>query len=135
MEEYPFLTKTAKKNVPMNYFKKNLNRKIKGSSMVEIMVALIISMLLFYISMSILLKLNFNRQFLVLEKSLLYYRSNQLIIEAPEADHDYLMRANCTVDSTESSTFPGLMDKKMTVNTENGKFVFSVFGISKQVMP
>ena len=103
--------------------------------MVEIMVALIISMLLFYISMSILLKLNFNRQFLVLEKSLLYYRSNQLIIEAPEADPDYLMRANCTVDSTESSTFPGLTDKKMTVNTENGKFVFSVFGISKQAMP
>lgn len=112
----------------MNYFNKIFHKRFAGSSLMEILIALIISMIIFYISMDIMLKLSMNRQLLPIQKTLLYYQKDQLNIIPDNKDNQYLNITEFKYDSIVDGT---MNIQKCQVYEKNGKLIFSIYGIRK----
>lgn len=117
----------------MNFFNE-IVKKLRGSSLLELIIALLIAMIIFYMSMSILLKFNYNHLF----------RNEQLLLLEynPKMLNDYNLLNNriftegtslkWTLDSSNYHNSSSLTMKNLKILDSKGRLVFKINTVVKE---
>lgn len=114
----------------MNYIKSIISRKERGSSLIEVIIALVICMIIFILSTNILLKNEQTNNVRLKQKALLVL-SPQLFNEGSSEVDNYLgLKIHIETDTNDS--IPNLKNLHMIAKDNNGKILAKRFAIIEQ---